>query len=179
MDKKTIQHQIDCKEASIVALAAFADSVAGEIANLKAQLADADKPELRHWDLGIDDEGRGFVVLSQATLPGSPKAFFSDGDGLINVDERMSPATRVGTLKKVFDGLKAMAEDLERFDMPGSGCTSPSKIQAQLENRNGGIASICTGGPWCWLTLDELTELILNLRRMEATQKRKQNGNTH
>ena len=142
----------------------------------QAQLAEAEKPELRHWDLGIDDEGRGFVVLSQATLPGSPEAFFSDGCGLVNVGERMSPATRVGTLKKVFDDLKAMAEDLEKAETVSlAGLTTTYWIDKAGDL----LIDIKTNEKQTVVKTKDIPTLILNLRRMYATQERKKNGNTH
>ncbi len=145
-----------------------------EIERLEAERAEAQRPELRRGDYGFAErqqhEDGTFVVADQSTLQGSPKAFYGDGAGQIDVNDCGRRHVRIGN---IYDDLEKMAEDLDRFDMAGSGCTSPSEIHAQLEDRNGGIASICTGGPWCWLTLDELNELILNLRRLQATQERK------
>ena len=80
------------------------------IARLVKEKADvgAEKPELGHGDFGVD--GEPYVVVSQSTLPGSPKAIFASSMGLIKADENMSPDTRFGNIFKI---TKGWGEDFE------------------------------------------------------------------
>jgi len=174
MNKKSLAHKIDCKTAAREALLSFADDIRDEIGGLKAQLAEAEEPKLGHWDLGIDDEGRGFVVVSQDTLPGSPKAFFEDSGGLIEADRRMSPDTRISNLKEVFADLKAMQDDLTRFmvydkqnERKIEFVASPGNLYVSLQESSG-ERHININIP--------LDRTVLDLRSMEATLKRQKNS---
>ncbi|KKM91723.1 hypothetical protein LCGC14_1225610 [marine sediment metagenome] len=84
-----------------------ADKRLASVKRLEAQLVEAEKPKLRHGDYGYDKHHGRFVVVSQATLDGSPKAIFESTGGLINADERLSPDGRLGN---IFDDMKNMAE---------------------------------------------------------------------
>ncbi len=54
MDKKQIQHEIDCKTAAHISLLSFAGNIAGEIKELESELAEAEKHKLRDFDIGVD-----------------------------------------------------------------------------------------------------------------------------
>ena len=103
MDNKEILKEIDCKTACRIALVGWADEQNEEIEKLKAQLAEAEKPELRHGDYGIYDNNKSFVVVEQTTLHGTPKAFYEDQSGLIHANKKISPHFRLGN---IFDDIE-------------------------------------------------------------------------
>lgn len=74
-----------------------------------------EKPKLRHGDFGLDDEL--YVVVSQKTLLGSPKAIFASTAGLINADESMSSDTCFGN---IFDLMKGWGEPFENITLKSS-----------------------------------------------------------
>jgi hypothetical protein len=91
----------------------FVDS---HIAELESQLSESES-KLRHGACGIDFQGDAFVVIEQSSLPGSPKAFYSNQSGLIHVDKDTRMADAEILIPNIFDDLAAMSEDVEEFEL--------------------------------------------------------------
>ncbi len=145
----------DC-EGKMVTLSAALDEFIIMVATLKAQLAEAETPELGHGDYGIDDDNRSFVVVEQASLFGSPKAFFESQMGQIRADEAMSPDFRIGNIYKY---LKALAEPLKEFeygDITG-------RISVDEKRPDG----VCIGG--FWHTIKTAKILSMKIQRLIFT----------
>lgn len=109
MNKKEIQNKLDQANYD-------RDTLTENILELQKQLAKAEKPKLRHGDFGV--ETHPFVVIEQASLYGSPKAFYSDQSGQIEANKNMSYSLCLGN---IFDLLKKWNEDLEEFEIKGAG----------------------------------------------------------
>ena len=172
MNKQELENKIavqklyvaDCKEDLRTYLIA--------LEMLEAELAEAEKPELRHGDYGWDRGSRNCITLKVAGKEGLRQCIESEGLWECAVDKCGEPTIVLGN---IFDDFKAIAEDLEEFDMDLTGCESSSHIRVQFEERNSGIIAIRTeAGTWAWMTMDEFAVFILNLRGMQATQKRKE-----
>lgn len=79
----------------------------------------------------------------------------------------------------IFDDLARNAEDLDWISIKGSGKSTPSKIEIQIEQDS--CISIKTsnsdgeyGYKWFWSTLDEATEVAYAILQQVATARRKQ-----
>ena len=132
------------------------------ITRLEAELAEAEKPELRHGDYGHDEgSGDGFIVIEQSGLFGSPKGFYANQNGQVLINESTVARVRTGN---IFDDLKAIAEPLEGYIF----YLGPVKVAMF-----GGYIHLGRHGAGYPVEVDVcyLAEFILNLRRMQATQQ--------
>lgn len=164
MDKKEKEQEIEFYQK----ISKLANS---SIAKLQSQLAEAEKPKLRHWDYGYTDDGYARIVmedrekdhLAQSGHLGMPEG------GCYN---KMSEDNVTGNLA---DDLKALAEPLEDFEIEEIAKVSISKSMQYLviedpnDKQHIDIPIAC------------ISTFILNLRRMlawklaqEATLKQKQ-----
>jgi hypothetical protein len=129
-----------------------------KIDNLKAQIAEAEKP--KHGDVRVFDR-------SQA----SPMIFMGDSwynkNGLMSTWENCE---KLPTKYNFFDDLKALQQPLEEFDV-GRGSY---KIKATW----GSFGSIFLKQGGNQIAIEEIAinDTIRNLRRMQATQKKKAAG---
>ena len=127
---------------------------------LETQLAEAEEPKLRHGAYGISADGKGFIIIEQSTLIGSPKAFFGDMSGLMEADQRMLGYLRVGDF---FKELEALSEPLTEFELDAtfiSGCLERS-----------GTISLVDRGEKSSLPYAKVRELIVYLRRLLHTAR--------
>ena len=126
-----------------------------------------EKPELRHGVCAIA-ETDPFVIIEQATLPGSPKAFYGDKGGLMAADENIRDYTIL--IPDLFADLKALAEPLEEFKVG-------TEIVFEGKFRNGDeiMMSLDDGANECsgYFGSDELDEIILKLRCLRAKMQAK------
>ena len=108
MDKQEIQKQIDSISADRDALERTRNKLTGDIALLLQKIAEAEKPKLGHGDFGIDTDDEigcgAFIVIEQASLVGTPKAFFENQSGLMHADEKMSSDLRFGNIFRLMEG---------------------------------------------------------------------------
>ena len=126
-----------------------------------AQLAE--KPKLRHGDYGINEEGKGRLATkvnqSYDTKRYNSYGLIGDGD------------KHIECLGNIFDDLAALSEPLEEFTLGDGKGNSPLKASIWL---NRGI-QFGIGGVTATITHPETVhEIILSIRRMEATLKAKQ-----
>ena len=119
----------------------------------------AEKPKLGHGDFGLDDEP--YVIVSQKTLPGSPKAIFASTGGLINADESMSSDTRLGNIFKMMEGWD---EEFKEFTF--------DVHRIEINTVDFAHAPIHIAGNWH--TSDEAYEIWLKLGHTLAEPKKKQ-----
>ena len=141
------------------------------IERLEKELAEPEKPTLRRGDYGEaerDIGDTGFVVMEQSTLPGSPKAFYGDGAGQVNVNDCVQKHVRFGN---IFDEIKALAEDVERFET-----TSPAALATTywIDNVGDLLIDIKTNEKQTVVKAENIPAFILKLRQMESTHKRKE-----
>ncbi len=137
------------------------------IERLEAELAEAEKPQLRHWDFGYDeDSGDEFIVIEQSGLFGSPKAFYADQKGQVHVNESTGVRVRLGNLKEVFDRRKAIAEPLDKF--------ATDVHSYAIDSDNFPDAPIRMAGNHH--SVPEVEEHILKLRRLVYTAKGQKHG---
>ncbi len=131
------------------------------VQGVESQLAEAEKPKLRHWDLGYDeDSGDEFVVIEQRGLFGSPKAFYGDQKGQVHVNESIGFRVRIGNLTEVFADLKARQEPLEHFRVCGLdvGLNEMGNIQLTNDDKD-----------TLYIHSDDWHTFILNLQRLVYT----------
>ncbi len=172
MDKDAIRKAIDCKTACKIALVGFADDFSSEIAELEAQLAEAEKPKLRYGDVRyyggrrtapvVYVGGRWFNAATELRVPLS-----------------VAECEKLPTEFNIFDDLKALAEPLETFEMDCR-CNPEDKLQVAIcggcPNGNDIRFSINGSGLSIHVPLEDISKLILNLCRMKATVEKAKNG---
>jgi len=134
----------------------------------KSQLEEAEKPELRHGVCAIASGAKGkfgspFIVIEQSSLAGSPKAFYGDTSGQCEADKRIEDYKIL--IPDIFDDLKAISEPLKEFKVG-----TELIFEAKLRNGDDIMVSLDDGDGECsgYYGPEELHEIILNLRRMEA-----------
>ena len=150
-----------------------------EIRQLESQLAEAEKPELREGGYGWDDIGPFFLWESSCLWnkqygPGRNTCISRSLNKKGNDKKLAVWATQV--TGNVLDDLKAMAEDLEKAETVSlAGLTTTYWIDKAGDL----LIDIKTNEKQTVVKTKDIPTLILNLRRMYATQERKKNGNTH
>ena len=139
MNQDEIKKEIATKSAFYgAALLGFAKDYNAEITELESHLAEAEKPKLKHGDYGHDEDGGDrFVVIEQSTLFGSPKAFYANQNGQVDVNESTVSRIRLGN---IFDDLKALAEPLKEFEY--------GDITGRISVDETRPSSVCIGGFW-------------------------------
>ena len=123
------------------------------------ELLEAEKPELRHGDYGIDLLGKGRITLFKPSIRNDYTSIGirTDGDHTV--------------LGNIFDDLKAMQEDLTEFmvmDIKVSIDNNETKEPFRID---------AVGAAW-WMDSDIFSALILNLQRMHATHLRSKANDT-
>ncbi len=139
-----------------------------EIERIEAERAEAEKPELRHGDYGYDaDSGDSFIVIEQSGLFGSPKAFYANQSGQVNVNE--STVTRVHP-GNIFADLKAIAEPLTEFPI-----CSMVGTKSDVVIDDAGNITLPVGSETVWVCKTSVPNFILNLQRLQYTAERQKN----
>ena len=135
--------------------------VAGEIERLREQLAEAEKPKLRHGDFGINKANNARIVLFHYGDSDSGKR---DDFGPIGIHSN----TAIEPLGNIFDLLKEWREDLEEFEkkVAGNGTLKMSLSEKRLEFSMPQLQ-------YATANLAEAEEIWHKLGQMIATLKRK------
>ena len=131
---------------------------------LETELAEAEKPQLIEGDYG--GVPGPWVMTSKGIMWVN-----GSGDGFSGLDPEDFTDEKMGNF---LDDLKAMQEPLTEFDR------TDLKLKSSAANCFGfkinGITIDYHGDKYVSLSLDEIREAILNLRRLVATAERKKNG---
>jgi hypothetical protein len=124
------------------------------------------KPELRHGDYGISGgQKRRYTHIAILRKFGKPEidVFFSDGGRSMSTDRINDDIVWLGN---IFSDLSGLGEDLEEFQLSNDHnvrvylYTYAESHPIQFEGKFG-------------LTLDQAEQLVLNLRRLIATARRR------
>lgn len=126
---------------------------------LQAQLAQAEKPELRHGDYGWD-------AHFNQHAPADPRVYL-DGHHYGCNGGNQDKFPLVFVVGNIFADLAALSEPLTEFDL----CT----CRFELFNQ-GKQVRLFHAGVYAHFGNDNLAELILNLQRLLHTAQRKDNG---
>ncbi len=166
---KEVEVKLEQNAADMRAIEGAAAVIGLEITNLKATLAEEQKPKLRHGDYGYSDRNNGnFLVLE------------NNDDGLCYWDKGFGLGAQIDTSDgrkhfvksgNIFDDLKAMSEELEEFTVEDSIGTSEFKA-----NISGGRIDIyMTHGSCCMgsFPLDSAHEIAMKILAIEATARKK------
>ena len=165
MSKEEIQNKIDSISADRDALERTRNKLSGDIALLLKQIAEAEKPKLRHGDFGlwvnekdwfvVDDSGddRIYIHLLWAGKHDKRNQWRYD-------NKFLAKATIFGN---IFDLLKEWSEDLEYFEFDVHHC--------EINTVEFPHAPIHIAGNWH--TLAEAEEIWHKLGRVIATLKKK------
>lgn len=130
-----------------------------EIERLEAELAEAEKPKLRHGGVYVD---RSFVVVVRF-CKGEWEATHADGSKMVGTHKRIREHLDDFTFShNIFDDLKAMSEDLTEFKM-GDWDFSYDTAGLHMELRDKS----------CHVTDKHVPAFILNIRCLYATQQRR------
>ena len=177
MNKDEIEHKLEQANKALTRLENRTEqaviSIRKNIKKLQAQLAEAEKPKLRHGDCSLSRMGEPAVFIGNGR---EAVAYYEDGhsepcgewqNGTYAIDGR-------GFRFNIFKEMQAQSEPLKEFEM-NCDCGGSDKIKItalpgccdecvyiKINNSN----SIHLHG-------NNLHKLILNLRRMEATLKAK------
>ena len=153
MNKEEIQAKLHNYEERL-------KDVAGEIERLREQLAEAEKPKLRHGDFGLNKAGNSRLILFQF---GDSNREKRKDYGPIGIHSN----TDIEPLGNIFDLLKEWSEDLEMWERP-------------TKRHNKFVFKICGctidfhTNPYCSFIPDEAEEIWHKLGQMIATLKRKE-----
>ncbi len=128
-----------------------------EIAHLKAKIAEAEKPKLRHGDIWMKDR-QVRLHLKEYNDDGRD-CMTTDADLFTNLGSYHQGEPVLANLKDIFDDLKALQEPLDNFNIKG----------AVTRWCNDGDLAI---GPR-YVNPSDVDEFIRKLQQMRATQKRK------
>ena len=166
MSKEEIQNKIDSISADRDALERTRNKLAGDIALLLRQLAEVEKPKLRHGDFGYRKDGAPRVALSNVC---GGKVDRRVGCGSIfSISEFRGEMSVLGN---IFDLLKEWSEDLIDFKAI---CNRHNReFYAQIEDNEITLQTGGDKGEWCWATLAEAEEIWHKLGRVIATLKRR------
>ena len=139
--------------------------IARKIEVLRAELAEAKKPKLRHGDYGIGNSTMRIALWDERErkLTQGGCNTFPCGDSYLK------PSSILGN---IFDDLKALQEPLKEFEIDGSGY----KLTAKAQPNSDILLSIAGYGEdriSTFIPLKRIPKLILNLRRVERTMKAK------
>jgi len=123
-----------------------------DISRLKAELAEAKKPKLRHEDYGITTAGNPWIKIREDV--------FWLNEGSIESPTEMPLSYFSNTFGNLGDDLKAIQEPLEEFSIGWLNFKWDEDGELSLDGDS-------------YIDPDDIAEFILNLRRMEATMKAK------
>lgn len=132
-------------------------------ANLEAQLAEAEKPKLRHGDYGLTNQGKPFFYIDVTW--DKDHAYFANGTHASDFTtcelgkEQSDCAIFLGNLAD----LKTMAEPLENFELYGT------YIKAQISGRD---IAITDCKETSYLTPTQVREYAHKLLRLACTAER-------
>ena len=175
MADKSDENEIKALESARKAYNADIDrSIALATARISI-LAEEKKPELRHGNYGINDNGKKFIIL----------------DGVIHWEEDSYPdGQRISALPNptirpelilgnLFDDLKAMSEPLTEFEIRNTESDNDRTLEIKVVNKRVVISLELEGGALSsrnfTVPKKDLPELSMAFRRMEATMKKAEN----
>jgi hypothetical protein len=160
--------------ADIESLTANEKKADAEIEALKAKLAEEQKPKLRHGDYGYDKDGDPCLYLcAQSKDRGDGPMRRCSSAWLYEYEITGDNFKIVTVIGNIFDDLKALQEDVTEFKVgngEGIGDEADGYFNARFDGRH------------VWLKVDDdglyfepedISIIILNLRQMEATLKRR------
>lgn len=161
-----LKEQLKTQEADAELHRTMAKRARMEIDRIKAEIAEAEKPKLRHGDVRLFDR-----------TPASPMIYMADSwynkNGLMSTWENCE---KLPTKYNFFDDLKALQEPLEEFEIK-HGYPCKQRVNAGWSIQPSGLLYVGCGEQGTTrsfhFSAGELDEFILNLRRMQATQERK------
>lgn len=153
-------------ESKLQALLEHQDNTAGEIAELEKAIAEEQKPKLRHGDYGLSDRQDSSHLVCADNAGALRWTNFTGGyDGKrVTEGDHISHFVHFGN---IFDDLTALQEDVTGFDYDNTGFRLKGR-DLQLKYHNNG-----RGQTW---NIDLTPELVMQIRQMEATLKRREAG---
>ena len=167
MDKEEIKRKIEICETIIdlgdkTLLRLIKEVAKEELTELQAQLAEAEKPKLRHGDYGIVPRGMHkegpHPVLADPTNLCFNDGYWKDEDGHISCSYGCYNGREITNRGNIFDDLKAISKSLHEFEVFG--------IEVKfIENGALSIGNQIIPKPW-------VAEFCRNLRILEATFKK-------
>ncbi len=161
MDKQEIEHKL---EQTIKNRATICKGFTEEIGNLQEQLAEAEKPKLRHGDFGVE-KCKECTYPRLITNPASVT-----GLTVSNEYGEIPPGNKITTVfGNIFDLLKEWSEDLEKFEVAGD-C---GVLNGAITSNNKDLWLKISSGSTVF-TLEQIEEIWHKLGREIATLKRKQ-----
>ena len=164
MDSK--ETKIFLKKAQINQNKADQDKLAEEAARLAGELEKMEESELRHGDYGFSSNRQAAVHV---TLHGSGKETAMCDVGVL--ESLVSPLAHDPevVIGNIFDDLKALSEDMEEFKIENG-----SRAAVMCKMDKDGDLRIQNDFPQLIFILPKhIDAFILNLRRLQATAKRR------
>ena len=167
MDKEALRNELEIRRSIKADTARFQDMQTQAIARIEAQLAEAEKPELRHGDYGLDKDGFFFLREDGSLWT----KYYELGNKTIsrslnktgNASQRRVWASQI--LGNTFRDLKARQEPLKAFEIDnGTSQTIRVKI-------SGGFLRMRDDDGFMLIKKCELPAFILNLQRLVITPK--------
>ena len=139
----------------------------------QAELAEAEKPELRHGDYGMRKTGHGHKRRLFSYTSGELKVTNAPADAL---PAWPGAANDYVILGNIFDNLKAVSEPLEgdQFTLQPFGAQENDGIWARITGPDFSVGIVRNGQKhsWCYDS-KQFAKLILNLQRLQYTERQK------
>lgn len=137
------------------------------IARLEAELAEAEKPKLQHGDIAEHDDTKKLYL--HVWYEGHLRPICVDSC-YMNQHPKAKCYTKRGSLKEYFADLKAISEDLEKTET-----VSPADLATTywIDKAGDLLIDIKTNEKQTVVKAEDIPELILNLRRLQATARKK------
>ena len=135
-----------------------ADKRLASVKRLEAQLVEVEKPELRHWDLALDKQGKPHIVIAdmEKVLQVAGPTFLC----IVGVHGYR----KIGKLQDYFDDLKARQEPLKEFKTEYAGETTEWSLSPQCKD----LIFFIDKKTWI-VRHQNIPKLILNLQRLLFT----------
>ncbi len=162
MDKKELKAQSEIIEGQL----GYWTRLKIDTDRLISELAESEKPELRHGDYGWTPKGFQQIMVKT----GDDSNIFA-GSGFASVKEEFEGEEVLeAAIGNIFDDLKAMQEDLTEFDVGNNHFLMASGFVSVVDTSDGDRVDF---------EISDLLEIALNLRCLRATHLRKQANDTN
>ena len=164
--KEILEDVVRRADAMIEKLSVWVDEAKDIKATSLAQLAESEKPKLRHGDYGFDEDGEALLIHKQSSQEHPITSRDKKGCPCGRIMEDGTHSTRrIARLGNIFDDLAAL-KPIKEFEMKD--CTGGNDFKARINcNCTDGHVELRAGCGLVTVNDREFHEIILKLRCME------------
>ena len=173
--------KIEQNAVDLASVQANRSELEADIETLKAKLAEEQKPKDKVGDYGLSRMKRGGFFIAEDRKHGLlwNSSGSSDSTVISEVKETTCVPDNFIHLGNIFDDIAALQEDVTEFEVPETDDEWGIKVDIDDEHEQVQLRVVYSSGvedreQGLSFRFGQLSALILNLRKMEATQKRRQ-----